>query len=70
MITRTTIWTDEAGGGVQLSYAVLDEVWELLYEATYPLGPFHPLDEELLRAQDDFRRWMRCNGIPLELDLS
>jgi len=66
---RTTVWQTEEGDHLQLSFAVLDDWWEMLYEATYPLGPFHTLDDELVRAHDDWRRYLRIRGHQEQLEL-
>lgn len=59
---RVTTWHDEAGNPHQVSFAVLDECWEVLYEATLPAGPFHSIDEQLLELKDGWRRHMRLYG--------
>lgn len=69
MICRETIWHDEAQGELQYSFAMLDEVWEVVYEATYPCGPFHSLADRRSLANDDWRRWLLACGHQGELEL-
>lgn len=70
MIFRETVWRTDAGDELQLSFAVADDYWELFYESTYPLGPFHTLHEQRLRAEDDWRRWLLCHGHQGELGIA
>lgn len=69
MIFRETVWRDDDGAELQMSFGVADDYWELFYESTYQLGPFHTLYERRLRAEDDFRRWLLNHGHQQELEI-
>lgn len=67
LVFRVTTWSDEAGAPLQVSFGVLDESWDLLYEATKPCGPFHPFEEQIMSLKDDWRRHLRLYGYSPEL---
>lgn len=67
MLHRWTLWESERGEPLQMSLCLLDDSWEPLMERTYPCGPFHDAESTRLALLDDARRWIRQNGIQLEL---